>query len=91
MIVNSSSNTLATNSIQPPQIMQSKSTFQQPQYVQHETQPNGNVVMRIISKESAESMMDDSKLPPWKRSSMQNQKQQVNLIKFLSAEISLIN
>lgn len=81
MIVNSSSsNTLATNSIQPTQIMQSKSTFQQqqqPQYVQHETQPNGQVVMRIISKEAAESaMMDDSKLPPWKKNSMQNQKQQ---------------
>lgn len=80
MIVNSSSNnTLATNSIQPTQIMQSKLTFQQqqPQYVRHETQPNGSVVMRIISKESAESaMMDESKLPPWKKNSMQNQKQQ---------------
>lgn len=63
MIVNS--NALATNSnIQSQQIMQSKT---------HDPQANGNVVMRII-KES-DSVVDESKLPPWKKNSMQNQKQ----------------
>lgn len=79
MIVNSNSNTLTTNNNnsaiqsqqqQQQQIMQSSKV--------HDPQVNigngGNLVMRIV-KEYNESIVDDSKLPPWKKNSMQNQKQ----------------